>query len=70
MPNLMIRIAVEFARKGPVSEEYITDPGSRGDYAFGLAPFGSPDVKLDNLGDLDMDVAFQFGLTYFLEQQS
>lgn len=36
---------------------------------FGLAPFGSPNVKLDNLGDLNVDVAFQFALPYFLEQQ-
>jgi hypothetical protein len=33
-----------------------------------LAPFGSPDVKLDNLGDLNVDVAFQLALPYFLEQ--
>ncbi|MBC7490411.1 MAG: hypothetical protein H7240_11045 [Glaciimonas sp.] len=34
-----------------------------------LAPFGSPDVKLDNLGDLNVDVAFQLALPYFLEQR-
>jgi len=33
-----------------------------------LAPFGSPDLKLDNLGDLNVDVAFQLALPYFLDQ--
>lgn len=35
---------------------------------FALANFGSPYVKLDNLGDLNVDVAFQLALPYFLEQ--
>jgi hypothetical protein len=34
-----------------------------------LVPFGSPDVKMDNLGDLNVDVAFQLALPYFLDQR-
>lgn len=33
-----------------------------------VAPLESPDFKLDNLGDLNVDVAFQLALPYFLEQ--
>lgn len=33
-----------------------------------LASFGSGDVKLDNLGDLNVDIGFQIALPYFLEQ--
>lgn len=33
-----------------------------------LVPFGSPEWKLNNLGDLNVDRAFQLALPYFLEQ--
>lgn len=33
-----------------------------------MAPFGSPEVKLDNLGDLNVDIAFQLALPYLIEQ--
>lgn len=35
---------------------------------FALANFGTPYVKLENLGDLNVDVAFQLALPYFLEE--
>ena len=34
-----------------------------------LVNFGSPYIKLENIGDLNWDVAFGFALPYFLEQR-
>ena len=33
-----------------------------------LVPFGLPELKLANLGDLNVDVAFQLAMPYFIEQ--
>ena len=33
-----------------------------------LAPFGLPELKLGNLGDVTVDVAFQLAMPYFIEQ--